>query len=54
MDKPKQKILQKVSDDSLTRDDLNMLETVLANVRGSAPNDAYRQADFAQELESEA
>ena len=54
MDKPKQTIIQKASDDNLTHDDMDMLETVLANVRGSAPNDAYRQADFTGEFEAEA
>lgn len=53
MDKPTHKIVQKSSDDNLTSDDLDMLETVLANVRGSSPNDAYRQADFTEEFEPE-
>ncbi len=56
MDKPTHKIVQKTSDDddSLTHDDLDMLETVLSHVRGSAPNDAYVQADFTGEFEPEA
>ncbi|HTK39272.1 MAG TPA: hypothetical protein VL362_00220 [Patescibacteria group bacterium] len=36
-------------DEELTRDDLDMLQQVLMNVRGSYPDAPYRQADFVEE-----
>lgn len=32
--------------ENLTKDDLDMLETVLKRVRGSYPGTPYRQGDF--------
>lgn len=43
--------------DGLTHDDMDVLEYVLRNVRGSYPDSPYRQADFLdyeEELEPEA
>lgn len=42
--------------DGLTHDDMDMLEYVLQNVRGSYPDSPYRQADYLgdEELEAEA
>lgn len=40
--------------EQLTRDDMDMLTSVLKRVHGSTPNDPYRQADFFEELEPEA
>lgn len=56
------KITQTNTTDGLTHDDMDMLEQVLANVRGTYPDSPYRQADydtvdfqdFDEELEAEA
>lgn len=39
--------------DELTSDDMDMLQYVLQNVRGSSPDSTYRQADFFEEFDSE-
>lgn len=36
-------------DQDLTRDDIDMLQAVLMNVRGSYPDAPYRQSDFIEE-----
>lgn len=40
-------------DDGLTNDDVDMLQQVLMNVRGSYPDSPYRQADYKPEFEPE-
>lgn len=44
-------------DQELTSDDVDMLQAVLMNVRGSYPDSPYRQVDFdmlAEDYEAEA
>ncbi len=41
-------------DQELTNDDLDMLQQVLMNVRGSFPDAPYRQGDYAEDFEIEA
>lgn len=42
-------------DEDLNRDDVDMLQAVLMNVRGSYPDAPYRQADyFEEDLDTEA
>ncbi len=53
------KTTQTHTTDGLTHDDMDVLQYVLANVRGSYPDSPYRQVDydmidFGDELEAEA
>lgn len=41
------------NEDNLTSDDVDMLQQVLMNVRGSYPDSPYRQADFVEDYEYE-
>lgn len=38
-----------VPDDSLSTDDMDMLQQVLEHVRGAFPDEPYRQAEFTPE-----
>lgn len=42
-----------ITTDGLTNDDLDVLQYVLENVRGSYPDSPYRQADYDDEPELE-
>ncbi len=39
-------VAPQLSDDDLTRDDMDMLQQVLINVKGSFPDSPYRQSEF--------
>ncbi len=41
------------NDDLLTRDDADMLQQVLMNVRGSYPDSPYRQIDYNELVEDD-
>ena len=47
------KIDDKTPQHEMTKDDMDVLQYVLQNVRGAYPDSPYRPADYLDELETE-